>query len=304
MIRIVCLASIVLLLVGPTRAVLLRARWAERAPRATIVLWQSIGAATGASIIAICVLTARAAVPEAPGRRSVTDLNAHGVASSTNNAMSPEQLFGLTAALIVLTLLFGAALSWLIGRARDRARTRMLIDLLGRAQPGIPNTVVVPSTLATAFSLPGLRGRIVVSTAAREVLDSDELAAVIAHERVHVRARHDLVLLPFHALACALPGSRAASRTRDAVSALVEMAADDRVRRVTQPDVLASALCRLAVAAPTDPTADAGGSAVLRRVERTLVAQPRANAIAFGSVFSATAVLALPALALALPLGR
>ena len=41
---------------------------------------------------------------------------------------------------------------------------------------------------------------IVISAGTLDLLDADELAAVLAHERAHLRERHDLVLLPFTAL--------------------------------------------------------------------------------------------------------
>jgi bla regulator protein blaR1 len=58
-------------------------------------------------------------------------------------------------------------------------------------------------------------------------LDGDQLAAVVAHERAHLRERHHLLLLPFVAWEAALPVLPAAARAHAGVRELVEMRADD-----------------------------------------------------------------------------
>ena len=61
------------------------------------------------------------------------------------------------------------------------------------------------------------------------------MAAVLAHERAHLRERHDLVLLPFTALARAFPWSVLVQRSYASVALLVEMLADDHAARQQQP---------------------------------------------------------------------
>ena len=65
---------------------------------------------------------------------------------------------------------------------------------------------------------PALRSRIVISAGTLDLLDQAELAAVLAHERAHLRERHDLVLLPFTALLRAFRWSRGGPRGRRARS--------------------------------------------------------------------------------------
>lgn len=301
--RLLLLGAIVIVLAGPGRAFLIRARWTERVPRSAILLWQATGGAIAVALIGICVEVARAAEPSAPARRTVTDFNAHTTAASSGG-VSPEQLFALTAALIVATLAFGGVFARIVGHARTRARQRLLIDLVGRERPQLPGTLVLPSAHATAFSLPGLRSRVVISTGALDVLEDDELVAVLAHERAHVRARHDLAVLPFAALASVLPRSRSLARVRGEIGALVEMAADDRVLHQCEPTALARALCRLAISTPPNVTLGATTSATPRRVERVLGVSRPARMLASGSAVSAVAIVALPVLALVLPVAR
>ena len=59
---------------------------------------------------------------------------------------------------------------------------------------------------------PGFHSRVVVSSGAIEALSDDELAAVLAHERAHLHARHDLVLFPFRSLCLGLARLRSPRR--------------------------------------------------------------------------------------------
>jgi len=302
--RLVLFAVTATLLAGPGRALLVRARWTERIPRNAIVLWQALGAAVVVSLVGVCIEAVHLADQRTPTRRAVTDFNAHGIVATAPGGMTPGELFALTAALIVGTLTAGAILTRLISHAHARARQRMLIDLLGAEHPQLPGALVLPSPQAAAFSLPGVHSRIVVSTGAIATLADDELSAVLAHERAHVRARHDLVLLPFRALASLLPRSQTLARVRNEVGALVEMAADDRVMKDFEADALVRALCRLATTAAPEVALAATTSALPRRVERALVTAPRARLLAGATALSAAAVFTLPLATLLVPLGR
>jgi len=109
----------------------------------------------------------------------------------------------------------------------------------------VPGALVVDHPAAAAYCVPGLRSAIVISAGALNLLDTDELAAVLAHERAHLRARHDLVLLPFTALLRAFRWSATARAANAEVALLVEMLADDRARRRRPARELATALLRV-----------------------------------------------------------
>jgi Zn-dependent protease with chaperone function len=78
-----------------------------------------------------------------------------------------------------------------------------------------------------AFCIPGARPLLVLSSGIVAELDDDQLAAVVAHERAHLKEHHHLLLLPFVAWQAALPVLPAAERAHAAVRELVEMRADD-----------------------------------------------------------------------------
>jgi Zn-dependent protease with chaperone function len=105
----------------------------------------------------------------------------------------------------------------------------------------------------------------VFSAGALDLLDQAELAAVLAHERAHLRARHDLVLLPFTALLRAFRWSATARAANKDVALLVEMLADDRARRLRPARELATALLRVGASgggyAPAGALAVAGAAA-------------------------------------------
>lgn len=58
--------------------------------------------------------------------------------------------------------------------------------------PGQDPLVVMEESAADAFAMPGLPGRIVVSTGMLATLDETERAILFAHERAHLRAHHYL----------------------------------------------------------------------------------------------------------------
>ncbi|MGI5158769.1 M48 family metalloprotease [Microbispora sp. CA-102843] len=62
-----------------------------------------------------------------------------------------------------------------------------------------------PPRNESSTCVPGRRARIVLSRGTLDLLERQELLAVLGHERAHARGRHDLILLPFIALADAFP---------------------------------------------------------------------------------------------------
>ncbi len=300
--RALALALVAILLLWPVRVALLRARWTEAAPRAAIVLWQSVGLALGLALLGACFELGSSSTGAGP-RRSVTDFTSSQLPIPPATGMRPSELFGMTAGLIVVTLLVGSLVVRAVGIARTRARQRVLIDLVGAEREGLPGTVVVEDPRATAFGVPGLKGRVVVSSGAIDALSPDELQAVLAHERAHLHAHHDLVLFPFRSLASSLPESRALAAVSARVGALVEMAADNRALRECDPGALARALCALADTG-TPPVRESASAATRMhlRIEHALAVERRSKVFAAGSVLAAAGIIALPLAVLIAPL--
>ena len=160
-----------------------------------------------------------------------------------------------------------------------RRRQRELLALLAHGDPKVPGALVIDYPAAAAYCLPGIRSQIVVSVGTLDLLAPAELTAVLAHERAHLRARHDLVLIPFTSLRRAFPRSRVIAQAYRTVALLVEMMADDHALRVRGllARELATALLRFGTAgsdcAPAGALAAAEGE-LTARVNRLLPAAP------------------------------
>lgn len=152
-------------------------------------------------------------------------------------------LFLPTAALLVLIGL--GVVRGLRRRRMSRANARNVAD---RSQHAIINghpVLLTRDPHPTAYSLPQRHGGIVISDALVAALQPDELAAVLAHEREHVRGRHHLVLALLDVVVAPLRWLPLMSAIVNAVPHYLEIAADDAARRCTGTPALASALVKL-----------------------------------------------------------
>jgi hypothetical protein len=200
-----------------------------------------------------------------------------------------------------------ASLCWVLiaasaGVLQARRRQRTLLALLAHGDPKVPGALVVDYPTAAAYCLPGLRSRIVVlSVGTLELLGRGELAAVLAHERAHLRERHDLVLLPFTALRRAFPHSVMCAEAHGSVALLVEMLADDRALRGRPARELVSALVRFGTAgtcpAPAGALA-AGEGDMAARVARLLQPVRPLPAVASTAICLAAGLLVAATVAL------
>jgi len=304
------------------------ARWPRRSPAAAILLWQALGLGWGlAAVGALAGLggAGRGGAgpggtgPDGTGRRfgvvGAAFLQAARFVRSATSSVSGApgllsvRLAALAAGLVLLLLLCWVLLAASAAVLRGRQRQRALLSLLAHGDPKVPGALVVDYPAAAAYCLPGLRSAIVFSSGTLELLDQAELAAVLAHERAHLRERHDLVLLPFTALLRAFRWSAVAREAHRAVALLVEMHADDRVLRHRSARELATALLRVGAAgggqAPAGALAASGAgleSEVAARVTRLLKPAPGLSAPALVLVGAAAALaVAIPVAVLALP---
>lgn len=238
------LTALAVLLAEPASRALAGARWPARAPRAALALWQAVGLSAGLAAIGAGLSFAIS---------PLGDTLPAGVARLWHNTLALRPLDGLAVWHVVAlagAALLGARLAGVLlvsgaRTLRDRRRHRMIVDLVGTRSPHLPGTLVLDHPDAVAYCLPGLRPRIVVSAGTLSLLDTDQLDGVLAHERAHLAARHDLVVLPFAAWRAALPFVAGVRRAQAAVATLVEMLADDQACRRCGPTPLARAIARV-----------------------------------------------------------
>ena len=289
-------ALVALLLVGPVPALLARATWTMRAPRASIVLWQSIAlAAVLSAFSAGIAIASRLFVPGPDGRPTAT------ITSEIEVLGWP--LWIAYVLVFALTLLIGARLvvsvvQVAIATRRRRAHHRMVVDLVGKSRKSGLRVLDVPQPLA--YCLPGVRSRVVVSQGTLTTLEDREVTAILSHERAHLRARHDLVLEMFTAVHAAFPRFVRSASALDAVRLLIELLADDAAVRATGPTPLARALVACAAGRTPAGALAAGGPTTVLRVRR-LGGRGNSLVLAMTAYLAAAAVLVVPTVALAVP---
>jgi Zn-dependent protease with chaperone function len=292
---------------------MLRVSWPRRSPAAAILLWQALGLAGGLAAVGALLAIGVSGRGAQPGILGGVTMVAGRLASG--RLVAPDQPVVLTAArMIALTAgvaLFAALCLVLVMAFVDavgaRRRQRELLALLAHGDPKVPGALVIDYPAAAAYCLPGIRSQIVVSAGTLDLLGPAELTAVLAHERAHLRARHDLVLIPFASLLRAFPRSQVMVQACGTVALLVEMMADDRALRVRglAPRELATALLRFGTAgghgAPAGTLAAAEGE-LTARVSRLLSPPPPLPRVAQATVvLSAALLVALPLILIVTP---
>ncbi|MGH8775821.1 MAG: M56 family metallopeptidase [Jiangellaceae bacterium] len=272
-----------------------RARWPERAPRLGILGWHVLTA----SIVASLVLAGLAlTVPTLPVASGVADFLRACVMMVQAQYATPGGA-AIASTGLVLALAVAGRVGYCIARAwraaaLDRRHQLEVLALVGRTEDGVGATIV-DHEIAEVYCLPGRRGRIVLTTGALAALDARQLAAVLAHERAHLRARHDLAIAVASALADAFPRVPAFARAHEQVRRLIELAADDTAARNGDRLTLAEGI--LTVAAGRTPAASlgAGGSTVAVRVRRLLAPPRRLGALRAAMIATGLgALLAVP----------
>ena len=295
-------------------AVLGAARWPRRSPGAAILLWQALG--LGGGLAAVGTLIEVGMPPQAAsvagGVTRMASAAASGRLFPAGQPVLPVflRLFSLVMGLALLARLCSVLVASSAMVIRARRRQRALLALLARGDPKAPGALVVDYPAAAAYCLPGLRSRIVVSVGALDLLRPAELAAVLAHERAHLRERHDLVVLPFTALRRAFGWSRICADAHQSVALLIEMLADDRALRARPARALAGALARFGTAGCAENT-PAGALAVSGAVQEGEMAArvtrimtpppPLAYAVRLGIWCAATTIVVVPVALLLLP---
>jgi Zn-dependent protease with chaperone function len=317
------LAGLAIVLAWPVPSVLARAAWPARAPGTALLVWQAIALAGGLSMIG--AMLTYGLVPF--GDHLVAGLTAF--VGSLADGRLPEsanftQMFALSGAILLgLHLVLNLALTS-ARTERQRRRHVQLVRLLSFPMPGSPSTRLIDHAAPIAYCLPqSFRSMTVLSAGLLELLDEEQLRAVIAHEEAHVRQRHHIVLLGFAAWRSALPWFPIAVRAQDAVALLVEMLADDRARQAVSDGVLAGTVVLTATGgvddesrstgladplaidtAPTSPAVTGLSTAALiePRVRRLVSPRPPLAAAArFAIAVCAVALVAVPTVLLFLP---
>lgn len=271
-------------------------------PRATTRLLTSAGVVTAVScgfVLAALAFDALAQLPALAARGQWS-------AEQVHSTVPLPPAVGWPVAAVVAVLLSASVLR-LFGVGRDLTASQLACRALG---PGAAGLVIIDDERPDAYTLPGWRGRIVVSTAMLAALPPAEQRVLLAHEHSHLQHRHHLYVQLAELAGAANPLLRPLT---PAVAGAVERWADeDAAQQVGSRRTAARALARASLAslasehAPDSalgpPRSVAIGAVRGRagdRVRALLAPAPRRHLTLRAAVVVLTAVTAASALGLA-----
>lgn len=262
-------------LAGPVPALMARSSRLHLTPFSAMVLWQAVAlAAVLAALGAGLSLTTGQTLQRDPG----------GVRVAVA-ALALSVTIVVAARLLLSGHRVGTSLRGL------RRQHREQVDLVAGRHEDLH---VLEHDVPVAYCLPGVaRSRVVISAAALDRLAKPQLAAVLAHERAHLAARHDLVLEAFTVLHRAFPRWVSSDAALREVQLLVEILADRAALKVGRAHDLGSALLAMAHGRVPDGSMGATGSDLVERVRVLADRRPR-PVQGVSLVLASWAVLVLP----------
>lgn len=237
---VLLLAVLAVALAWPVPVLLDHARWVRRAPGTAMMLWQAVALAGGLSLIGTPLAWGLAPFgghlgESLPGFVAALS-DGSWVVRLEEDAWLPARIAAVTGAVLlaghlVLTLAVTAFRTF-----AQRRRHRQMVELLAAPpgeRPADPeHTRVLPHDVPLAYCLPGLNGSLtVLSQGLIDQLSEPEVSAVVAHERAHLRQRHDLLRLAFESWHRAIAWLPTTATARQSVAQLTEMLADDAALR-------------------------------------------------------------------------
>lgn len=188
----------------------------------------------------------------------------HHCMESVSHGAPPrvEELAGLLGIVLFMGLVARFAMIALMA-ARTRARVRgehlAVLRLGSRRDECSPGTLWLDHDRPLAFSMAGRPGVVVATVGLTRHLAEAEVAAVLAHERAHLRGRHHQLIAWVDALTASLPFVPLFRQAPAAIRELVELCADVAAVRACGIEALRSALVRV-----SDDGAPTGALAIAR----------------------------------------
>jgi Zn-dependent protease with chaperone function len=278
---------------------LARARWPEAAPRLAIAAWFAL---TGSAVASVLAGGLALIVPTVRVSADLSRLLAACVMALRSQYAHPGGA-ALTGAGAVLALALLARVGWCTARALAKAAIARRRHWRRLSLAGWPDlrlgAVIVRHHEPAVYCLPGRGSRIVLTTSAIGALGEDQLRAVLAHERAHLRGRHHLLVTLAGALDAAFPRVAAFRIAREQVARLAELSADDTASTAAHRLAVAEALLNLGTGAPA-AALGAAGTADAERVRRLIEGPPalsRTRAAAVTSTLAAVVIVPLLLLA-------
>jgi Zn-dependent protease with chaperone function len=162
-------------------------------------------------------------------------------------------------AAVTVTVLLAASIRRAVVAGVDLVRAALVCRRLG---PSVAGLVVVEDDVPDAYALPGVGGRVVVSTAMLRALSAGERQVLLAHEAAHLTGRHHVYVQLAELAAAANPLLRPVAA---AVELAVERWADEvAAEQVGDRELAARALARAGLARAAATRAGLGRATATR----------------------------------------
>jgi Zn-dependent protease with chaperone function len=199
----------------------------RRDPLVLIVAWllsmTGVALATAAGVVLLLLPGHGEIGMHAEALRHCWDAVAHG---------SPARVEELGGALGIVLLVAAGARLIVVGirvcrrRARTGRRQLAMLRFAARVDDLEPTTLWMAHDRPLAFSLAGRPGAVVATEGLIRHLPAESVAAVLAHERAHLRGRHHLLIAIVDAICAVLPVLPLFRQAPAAIRELVELTAD------------------------------------------------------------------------------
>lgn len=256
--------------------VLVSAEWVRRSPRLGIAAW--LATLTAVTVGAGGALLAWIAPWQGPHAFVCRLWHWCTDAADGGHGLAGQMLLSVAvlAAAALSARLAASGVTVARSAAIRRSHHRYLLSMVGTFAPQWDATVIDDPRPA-AYMLAGSLRQIVLTRGAVEALSSDEIAAVIAHERAHAAGRHDLLIDGARLLWTAFPRVGVFATARTHLTRLIEIRADDIATAHRDPLCLARALVIMAAMTaktPGQPVLAATGGDAMQRLDRLLSPPP------------------------------
>ncbi len=211
-------------------------------PQTSLVTWVALVAGT---LFSLTTAVSLVLLPgHGPARQVVAFAHHCWAAVSHGSVPRIDEATGLLSVVLAAFVVIRGSAAVLRHTLQRRKLHRKHLDLLriltGGATPGSTLWLDVPQPMA--YSVAGRPALVVATEGLRRCLTTEAVAAVLEHERAHVRGRHHLMVAVAEALAVALPWLPLMRRSPYLVRALVEVSADSVAARSHSAGAVRAAL--------------------------------------------------------------
>jgi Zn-dependent protease with chaperone function len=219
-------------------------------PQAALTAWLLLVTSTFLTLATAVLVTL---LPGHGPAAQLAQLAQHGWTAVRHGSVPRlDAIVGLTGLAILSLTTVRVLAAMLRGVRLQQAAHRRHVDVLrglARTEPGRYPLMWLdaPDPLAYSLTSGGVASPMIVATRGlADRLPAHDLAAVLEHERAHLRGHHHVLVCLAKALAAGLPRLPLMRRSPDLVSMLVELAADRAAARTHGPSAIRRALLAMA----------------------------------------------------------